>query len=91
MPCKATLLPVEISRDHTPGKIWDWLLRKRKDVRDATDLDPEFHNSWGTETLEIMEYETRMADWEDEQEEARMRLGQTLNPREESSRGTAIP
>ncbi|KAF3909190.1 hypothetical protein ABW20_dc0101211 [Dactylellina cionopaga] len=83
MPCKATLSPVEIARDDTPREIWDWLLRKRKDVRDQSDLHPQSYNNWGAEVFESIGYETRMAAWEDEQEEARIQLERSLNSQQQ--------
>ncbi|KAK6508693.1 hypothetical protein TWF506_010772 [Arthrobotrys conoides] len=69
MPCKATILPVEIARDDTPREIWDWLLRKRKEVRDESESCPQSFNPWGAGVFESIGYETRMNRWEDQQEE----------------------
>ncbi|EGX54028.1 hypothetical protein TWF569_004692 [Orbilia oligospora] len=69
MPCKATIPPVEIARDDTPREIWDWLLRKRKEVRDESELRPQSFNPWGAGVFESIGYETRMNRWEDQQEE----------------------
>ncbi|KAF3922596.1 hypothetical protein AA313_de0204916 [Arthrobotrys entomopaga] len=85
MPCKATLSPVEIARDDTPREIWDWLVRKRKEFRDDSELHPQSYNYWGLETIESLNYETRMAAWEDEQEETRIRIQVEIERRLSSS------
>ncbi|KAK6533769.1 hypothetical protein TWF694_002700 [Orbilia ellipsospora] len=88
MPCKATLSPVEIARDDTPREIWDWLVRKRKEFRDDSELHPQSYNYWGRETIESYNYETRMAAWEDEQEETRIRIQVEVERRLSSQQDT---
>ncbi|KAK6512599.1 hypothetical protein TWF481_001483 [Arthrobotrys musiformis] len=94
MPCKATIPPAEIARDETPREIWDWLLRKRKEIRDESELSPQSFNSWGAGVIESIGYETRMNRWEDEQEEleeARIELERRRISQQKTPENPSVP